>query len=174
MNEFTQKMSDMDAVIETFRVEKERLQNIMKENLSVVFDSFFSAHPQVNTIHWTQYTPYFNDGDECVFSVYDIYFDRYVYGQEIQNGDDETTEYEMDRYGDDNDGNIETRRWNEKTRKYEELVHDGDVTLSSDITSLRELLGSDEMEEILRQTFGGHSWVRVMKRGYDVSELEHE
>jgi hypothetical protein len=28
------------------------------------------AHPSIVAIRWTQYTPYFNDGDACVFSVY--------------------------------------------------------------------------------------------------------
>lgn len=32
------------------------------------------AHPEVTGIAWTQYTPYFNDGDPCVFSVGEPYF----------------------------------------------------------------------------------------------------
>lgn len=30
---------------------------------------FFIACPEVKAIVWEQYTPYFNDGDECVFRV---------------------------------------------------------------------------------------------------------
>lgn len=30
----------------------------------------FAKHPTVESFSWRQYTPYFNDGDECVFSVH--------------------------------------------------------------------------------------------------------
>lgn len=29
----------------------------------------FVSHPDLERFSWVQYTPYFNDGDECVFSV---------------------------------------------------------------------------------------------------------
>jgi hypothetical protein len=37
----------------------------LKDGLKTVFDQY----PDVESISWTQYTPYFNDGDECVFGV---------------------------------------------------------------------------------------------------------
>jgi hypothetical protein len=30
---------------------------------------FFDANPNVQSITWTQYTPYWNDGDTCTFSA---------------------------------------------------------------------------------------------------------
>lgn len=36
------------------------------------FQEFFDANPEVEAIRWIQHTPYFNDGDECVFRLYDI------------------------------------------------------------------------------------------------------
>jgi hypothetical protein len=30
----------------------------------------FAAHPALESFRWTQYTPYFNDGDECTFSAH--------------------------------------------------------------------------------------------------------
>jgi hypothetical protein len=35
----------------------------------------FRAHPDLKSFSWTQYTPYFNDGDECVFSARTDYID---------------------------------------------------------------------------------------------------
>lgn len=29
----------------------------------------FEKHPEVKSVQWRQYTPYFNDGDACTFSV---------------------------------------------------------------------------------------------------------
>ena len=44
-----------------------------KRILGEAFKSFFAANPQVKRVWWSQYTPYFNDGDECVFSVHGDY-----------------------------------------------------------------------------------------------------
>lgn len=37
-------------------------------------ENFMRKNPLIKEIGWTQYTPYFNDGDSCVFHVYDINF----------------------------------------------------------------------------------------------------
>lgn len=39
------------------------------EQLAESFQQFFADHPQVHTIYWHQFTPYFNDGDTCEFGV---------------------------------------------------------------------------------------------------------
>ncbi len=33
------------------------------------FLEYFKLYPFITSISWTQYTPYFNDGDPCVFSI---------------------------------------------------------------------------------------------------------
>ena len=38
------------------------------------FKDFFEEHPEVGGVHWEQFTPYFMDGDPCVFSVYELTF----------------------------------------------------------------------------------------------------
>lgn len=47
--------------------------NFEKEFPGLVKD-FFAAVPQIKSVSWTQYSPYFNDGDACTFSVHDVYF----------------------------------------------------------------------------------------------------
>ena len=42
--------------------------------------------PEIDSVFWVQYTPYFNDGDTCYFSVYEPSF--------ILVGDDDYCEYE--------------------------------------------------------------------------------
>jgi len=36
------------------------------------FKGVFERHPEVLALRWTQYTPYFNDGDPCIFGVNDL------------------------------------------------------------------------------------------------------
>jgi hypothetical protein len=38
------------------------------------FKQFFKDHPEITAVRWQQYTPYFNDGDACLFNVYDFEF----------------------------------------------------------------------------------------------------
>ncbi len=40
-----------------------------KDAFRVRAQSLFNAHPDLAEFSWKQYTPYFNDGDECVFSA---------------------------------------------------------------------------------------------------------
>jgi hypothetical protein len=37
-------------------------------------DQLFEKAPEIDHIFWTQYSPYFNDGSPCTFSVGDCYF----------------------------------------------------------------------------------------------------
>ena len=40
-------------------------ENAIKE----LFKELFEKHPQLESVSWRQYTPYFNDGDPCYFRV---------------------------------------------------------------------------------------------------------
>lgn len=40
----------------------------LKESLK----TFFEANPNIEAVRWTQYTPYFNDGDPCVFGLHGV------------------------------------------------------------------------------------------------------
>ena len=44
-----------------------------RETFIQIATSAVNEHPTIGMLCWAQYTPYFNDGDECVFSVRDIY-----------------------------------------------------------------------------------------------------
>lgn len=39
-----------------------------------MFKKMFEDVPELASMRWRQYTPYFNDGDPCVFRVGDVYF----------------------------------------------------------------------------------------------------
>lgn len=44
-----------------------------KEALAEAFKPIFAEHPTVISFEWRQYTPFFNDGDVCSFSVHGDY-----------------------------------------------------------------------------------------------------
>lgn len=47
-----------------------KLKNEIKENLQLKLKELQTQHPFIESISWQQYTPYFNDGDPCVFRTY--------------------------------------------------------------------------------------------------------
>lgn len=53
---------------------KEEMSQSGQEAMLETFREFFAENPLIAAIKWQQYTPYFNDGDVCVFRVRDFYF----------------------------------------------------------------------------------------------------
>ncbi|MFA7407704.1 MAG: hypothetical protein WCY93_07820 [Anaerolineaceae bacterium] len=49
---------------------KEKSKELMKAGFRDFFEKYDGA---VHAIFWTQFTPFFSDGEECIFSVNDIY-----------------------------------------------------------------------------------------------------
>ena len=53
---------------------QEQMREKSKELMKAAFASFFEKYSDVvENIFWSQYTPYFNDGESCEFSVYDVF-----------------------------------------------------------------------------------------------------
>lgn len=62
-------------------VKKPLIEEIRK-NFPSYFKELFEENPNVENFGWSQYTPYFNDGDTCEFTVHTDYicindFDEY-------------------------------------------------------------------------------------------------
>lgn len=59
-SELTQKIEDLNAVI----------ANEARTAIETELLKFFAEQPNLEAVRWEQYTPYFNDGDACVFRVH--------------------------------------------------------------------------------------------------------
>jgi hypothetical protein len=62
---------DLNAQIKEAQKE---MSNKSKGLIEAVAKQFLDKCPEVTGIHWTQFTPYFNDGESCEFSVNDYCF----------------------------------------------------------------------------------------------------
>lgn len=51
---------------------KDEIQKLGKENLITVYNALFDKFPEIDGVVWDQYTPYFNDGEPCYFSVNEL------------------------------------------------------------------------------------------------------
>lgn len=62
----TNKIAEQNAKLEGMR--KAHMAELQGD-FNQIIKLFFEECPKVQAVVWNQYTPYFNDGDECVFSV---------------------------------------------------------------------------------------------------------
>jgi len=63
--------NDLKVLSDKMTEMRKEMQTEGKKALKLALKEFFSAFPMVEAIRWNQYTPYFNDGDACVFGVYE-------------------------------------------------------------------------------------------------------
>jgi hypothetical protein len=52
---------------------KHEISQMGKGAIYELFKDFFAKNPEITGIRWYQYTPFFNDGAVCTFSVYSDY-----------------------------------------------------------------------------------------------------
>jgi len=72
------------SALANLRQKRDDLTNQIKEAFLKACQEFFDGNPNVHII-WTQYAPYFNDGDPCYFSVHEP--DIYVLGEDEDIGE---------------------------------------------------------------------------------------
>ena len=159
------------------------------------------ALPGVAAVVWDQYTPYFNDGEPCEFSVREprIVFDVDVPEggsvSEARDADDEQDHrFFEDGYLEYGFGYSESDLWSHKPGKnYNEvwlgnrwdpegarLNPDAVTFIGKDGTDLEpyytalRALGSAEWESVAASNFGDHAFVIATKDGFEVEFFEHD
>lgn len=63
-----------ENMVDSFKKTKEEFTTKMKAEFNTFFKEFFRMNPDISQVEWTQYTPYFSDGDENIFRAkfYDV------------------------------------------------------------------------------------------------------
>lgn len=152
---------------------QETAQSLFKETTKVFFDN----NPAVKAVIWTQYTPYFNDGDTCEFSVNEPTFTN-AEGEDLNEvtgwgeyeGDNEKVwaieTWSMRNLYD------ETRDWLEGTRKA--IKESGSVLDVEQCQQLASMITSGDFEAVMEAMFGNHVKVIATKDGFDVDEYDHD
>jgi lysophospholipase L1-like esterase len=67
-----QEINNFKSVLDAYNAARDQLSKITKEQVVGLFKPFFDANPKIDAVKWSQYTPYFMDGDPCVFGVNEI------------------------------------------------------------------------------------------------------
>lgn len=123
---------------------REQMTTAAKDFFENASKQLFTENPTLKSFSWTQYTPYFNDGNECVFSAHTDY--------------PEVNGYDEYGYKTDGDEDIEAGSLEEHKRL---------------VALVRDLLTNIE-EDDFRTMFGDHVQVTVTRKGVEVEEYSHD
>lgn len=142
---------EYDALVAEIETAKQRVRDAARAAAGALFKAFFAAHPTITAVRWTQYTPYFNDGEPCEFSVHNPYACTktgvaWPQSNEDDEPEDEDDELFQDEYGLD-DGPTKAA-----------LVR----------------LGCSFNDEIFLAAFGDHAQVIATPSGFHVTQYDHD
>lgn len=157
-------MSDLQTAFDKLLDEQRALQKKFQETAQALFKEttkeFFDKNPNVTAIVWTQYTPYFNDGDTCEFSVHDATFTNAPDPHNVRWG-----EYDGDEeVAADGSEIFAWEGWGEAP-----------VDLNTEMCkAFDRMINSSEMEDVMKAMFGDHVKVVATREGFDVDDYDHD
>ena len=76
------------AEMAAFDEKRKELTAQLKKDFPALLAPLFEKYPGVKNVRWTQYTPYFNDGDPCEFSTNAGYAELNYDGNEDDDDDE--------------------------------------------------------------------------------------
>lgn len=154
-SEMTQKVAQIEKEY------REKMQSIFDKCIKV----FFDETPDIKCIHWTQYTPYWNDGEECYFSVNDICYD--INRHDSNNDDDIDYSYEGDRFV------VDSYKPDPEDVEEELKLYPNRDQAIKNFKSIKTLIHSIP-EDVMQTIFGDHVEVFIDRDGVRTEEYEHE
>ena len=166
--------SRFDALIEEQRALKAKFQAEAQAMFKETMKEFFDKNPGITALKWTQYTPYFNDGDACVFGVNDVYFTN-APADELENitawgeyeGEDESVWVSQNIAYVLNSGSKYYQEEAAKIRAAGGFDEDS-------CNLIDKMIQSGEMEDIMWEMFGDHVVITATRDGFDVNDYEHD
>jgi hypothetical protein len=170
-------MSVLKEKFDNLLIEQEKLRKQFQDTAQELFKettkAFFDGNPGVKAVIWSQYTPYWNDGDECTFSVNDPVFTNAT-GDQL---DDITyEEYEGEDEGiwvSESWGFTSTSDW-AKEKKNEISAKSDDIIDFGSCVSFAKMIQSDAMEDVMLAMFGNHVRIIVTRDGFDIQDYDHD
>ncbi len=167
-------LDNIKAAMVEYQQAKAVVNEKVKANLAKAFVDFFDQNPLIKVIGWAQYTPYFNDGDACVFSVGEVGFgmddkdigeDPYEYTKIAK-----PHEYTLSAAAEGKDYAVEA------VAKWEALCAEhGEAILNQTDANCKELSNLlEHIDDQLEEMFGDGVQVVVTRSGIDTEEYEHD
>ena len=159
---------NMNEIIKSFTEYKQTVQEKLKKEFKAIITKLFEENSELKAIVWEQYTPYFSDGDPCIFRVNEVAFTN-------ATGDD----LDDIRYGEYDGENEDVRalssyftpnsQWSRKEdNEYAKLID------FETFKAVGQLMTSSEMKDVMLTTFGDHVRVVATREGFSIDEFDHD
>jgi hypothetical protein len=173
-------VSKIKAEFAAFEEKKKTLIENLRTQFPSLFSEIFAQTPELKSVGWTQYTPYFNDGDECVFSVHcdDL----------IVNGDSENECLSIHCYVDklESEEDVEINKQVSKLAGYSwyetnkigqrglKFNPDYNESLAKSSRMISDIL-NDIPRDFFKDLFGDHAEITLFSDGrIEVVEYDHD
>jgi hypothetical protein len=157
------------------RGEKKKDQRPMEE-ITPLFQTVLDQ-PEVLRFGWTQYTPYFNDGDPCIFGVNELWAVPVGTSEEDEDEEryhDEVT-YDKENWGQRPWEWDNPRDWDNRKKVYFDYVGPaGREPAYNALIALNDALQSGEFDDALLNAFGDHAEIVVTADKIIVEQYEHD
>ncbi len=148
-------ISELQKLNEDFILQKKELMRKTKVLFDVALVELFAKYPALESFSWTQYTPYFNDGDSCEFSA-NVDYPKVndVYTDDMKDIHKENTTWT-------NNGRVNTPNPDYNPAKAEM------------VNEVIEILSTVD-ESFLEEIYGDHVEVIVSRNGTEIERYEHD
>jgi len=143
----------LDKLMSKYEAQKAKFVAEAKSAFAVFVKELFKEIPDLNVVKWTQYTPYFNDGDTCEFSVNSPTFSNAKDASEVcsygeYDGSDENVWCFDSVYGD---------------------VPEAVKAKKKQFENFSNTITSGSLEDVLYDMFGDHTEVTIVRNGNDIT-----
>ena len=161
----------IETIIKEVKEKQKEINDLKKDLHKKSEEAFFmgakqilDSCPELKSVSWNQYTPYFNDGDTCQFSSNTDYLKvNGEYAEEFNT----LNPVIVENYG----------TWNREKRVYEGRVEkpnpNYNKTLSDAVDKMSEFLGIFD-DDFYKSQFGDHVTVTITDNGVDSEDYDHE
>lgn len=149
-----------------YEAQRKALVEKLRPNITGIFAPFFAECPN-GAVAFTAYTPYFNDGDECEFSVNDLAFHTSVGGdpdEDAVNGDDEDFDVDGNFYW---EGDISVESYMRDTQTAEQ-------NRIADIALACRQTFNQIPDDMIKDMLGDHIAVIIRPDNIMVEEYDHD
>lgn len=152
-------MIDIKALSDKMAALKQEMRDHGKEALQAEVKKFFEKWGDAapGAIRWRQYSPFFNDGDACEFSVHGVYAFSSPNCETPEDGSEEEDDYEglsLYNYG----------------PGYKRL--DAKFPWVADFEALASVIEGNE--DLMEAAFGNHVQVTCTAAGIEVDDYDHD
>lgn len=155
VKEFVNELND--SVADLLKM-KEEMKAKMKAQFDSVVKNFFKVVPKMKAITWVQYSPYFNDGDECIFHVRSVSVLNFV------------PEYFSRYYEDDiSEDNKEKIVVGDYSNFNEELLSAEELEACKAVQNF-----ISENEDLMYDLYDNHVAIRITESGTEVNDYDHD